>query len=581
MQFPDVTQGFDLREIIFRREHVESVLERMENPDLCAFSVYIWNNQYCLALAKAIKARWPSCMIVFGGPQVSSSYTRYEFIDSMVLNEGERCFVKILETMNQNQPLELFYKMPRIDDLVEVPSPYSSGVFDDIVAKNPDLCWSASLETNRGCPYSCTFCDWGGLTVSKVKKFSLDRVINDIDWLTRVRTKTIFITDANFGIFKERDLEIAKIIGGFIKKRPGIEYISLNYTKMSNENVFAIARELGKPNKGITFSVQSMNPDVLQEIKRNNMAVNDISHLISLSKKYNIHNYTELILGLPKETLESWKDGMSQLLDIGQHNRIEIIPGMVLENTEMHDIQVKKFNMTLVEAKEIITYSDPNESPIVECAPMITGTSTMSTEDMIEAFMFGWTLTHWHTYNYSRVLTMFCRHTLGVSYRRFYEKLQALVSTDPGPIGKKYRQQRQALANIYKHGESKDPEIRLDNLQFQAIKFFYENLEGVVNMAIDVANSFGYIDPGVVEIQKRTLDNSTWTVPTEISTNTDLETWKTMPCVYKVESQCLQIPKTNEEFFVRARRNRILDTLISKMNNKEITEEKEILDESK
>jgi len=38
-----------------------------------------------------------------------------------------------------------------------------------------------TIETNRGCPHKCTFCDWGTLTYTKVRHFDLKRVEDDID----------------------------------------------------------------------------------------------------------------------------------------------------------------------------------------------------------------------------------------------------------------------------------------------------------------------------------------------------------------------------------------------------------------
>ena len=54
--------------------------------------------------------------------------------------------------------------------------------FDDIIQNNPDVMWAMTMETNRGCPHMCTYCDWGGMTYQKIKKFDLERVKQDIEW---------------------------------------------------------------------------------------------------------------------------------------------------------------------------------------------------------------------------------------------------------------------------------------------------------------------------------------------------------------------------------------------------------------
>ena len=67
------------------------------------------------------------------------------------------------------------------------------------------------IETNRGCPYGCTFCDWGSATLSRIRKFDIERVFAELEWCAEARLRAIGIADANFGIF-ERDVEIAEQI---------------------------------------------------------------------------------------------------------------------------------------------------------------------------------------------------------------------------------------------------------------------------------------------------------------------------------------------------------------------------------
>ena len=70
---------------------------------------------------------------------------------------------------------------------------------------------TAIIETNRGCPYGCTFCDWGSATLSRIRKFDLERVFAELEWCARNGSTRIGLADANFGIF-ERDVDIAEKI---------------------------------------------------------------------------------------------------------------------------------------------------------------------------------------------------------------------------------------------------------------------------------------------------------------------------------------------------------------------------------
>ncbi len=100
-------------------------------------------------------------------------------------------------------------KRDRVEDLDTIPSPILEGLYDGFVPAGP--LGGVAIETNRGCPYGCTFCDWGSATLSRVRKFDLDRIFAELEWCARNQIQTVGICDANFGIF-ERDVEIAERI---------------------------------------------------------------------------------------------------------------------------------------------------------------------------------------------------------------------------------------------------------------------------------------------------------------------------------------------------------------------------------
>lgn len=564
-QFDSISRVWQCRDIFFRKQSIDVVLDRIHEPDVVGFSVYIWNHNYSIAMAQAIKQRWPNCVLAFGGPEISAKWLKYDFADCLVLGEGERSWVKILETVAAGGRVEKIIKTERMESLDQVPSPYSSGVFDSIVNDNPEFLWNAPLETNRGCPYSCTFCDWGGLTQSKIKKFNLERVAADIDWLSLRPVKTIFVTDANFGVFRDRDLEIARMIRRWVDERPGLEYVSMNYAKMSNEVVFDISRELGSVGKGITFSVQSMNPDTLKAIKRQNMKINDISGLIKLGDEYNLHYYSEMILGLPAETLESWKDGLCELLELGQHSRIEILLAQVLDNTEMSSQQVSQYRMQLIDVKEFLPLG-LDESGITESSPIVKSTSTMTTQELVEAYMYSWMITHLHINNYTKILAKYCRYVLGISYRKFYDKVFARVWPG-GSTGfhDEFEKIKSCITNIYTVGETRSQEITMGNLQFGSIQTVYNSIFECLSLGLDVAKSFGPIPQGIVDIHNRTLENERYSLPHFTDTDVDVNTWELGPCRFEITSKNFAFEKNYWGFFKNLRRGKQLETIIRRV----------------
>ena len=161
-QFDDIKQNVNLKDIIFRRENVDTLVDRLEDPDIIAFSCYMWNWEWSKAVAQRVKERYPKCKIIFGGPQVTDRpeeeqfFKHHPYVDTISLAEGELSFTDILRNLINGKLIDKIYNYPRLTEL-DIPSPYLTGVFEKIIADNPGVLWNGTLETNRGCPFACTF----------------------------------------------------------------------------------------------------------------------------------------------------------------------------------------------------------------------------------------------------------------------------------------------------------------------------------------------------------------------------------------------------------------------------------------
>lgn len=103
-----VKQNYRLGGMFFTRQKIENVLAALDSPYICAFANYIWNFEYNKALAKAIKSKFPDCLIVFGGHQISETYARNHckgervpenIADIYIYDEGEIVFRDMLKTL--------------------------------------------------------------------------------------------------------------------------------------------------------------------------------------------------------------------------------------------------------------------------------------------------------------------------------------------------------------------------------------------------------------------------------------------------------------------------------------------------
>lgn len=463
-----VQQHWRLAEIVFRRDPVADVMARMVDPDLVVFSCYVWNWNYNKKLAAEIKRRWPQCRILFGGPQVTDRpfetlfLSRHPYVDVVINGEGELIFTEILVALAENKSIRRIYKQDRIQDLSQLPSAYLTGVFDKIISDNPEIKWQAILETNRGCPYACTFCDWGSVTYSKIKKFDLQRVLDEISWLADHRITYLFIADANFGIFHERDLLIARTIAEHRQRTGYPEIVNVTWQKNSNVRSIEINEVLGS--KGFTVSAQSMNFDTLKAIKRDRMQVNDAQVIFDSCQKANISTYTDLILGLPEESKHTWRRGIYDLLNLGQHNAIMVYSAQILENAEMAQ-QVEKYDLKWINQDFWASHYDQGMDTEREYQRIVVSTNTMPFDDMVDSFVFAWMIFTFHSTGYTQIFSRYMNNRGLMTYSEFYDRLWDYLHHDQGLLGREQQRIRSSIKEFLTTGMWVPPaELGMKNL---------------------------------------------------------------------------------------------------------------------
>jgi len=534
-QYDWISNNFELKDLIFSREKISKLIDRLDNPAVCGFSCYLWNEKYCLAAAQAIKSRWPNCLIIFGGPQINTDTLSNTFIDCIIMGEGEKAFVDICKTLIDGRAVEPMYLGQRMEYL-EIPSPYTTGVFDKIIKQNPTAVWQMTMETNRGCPYSCTFCDWGSLTYSKVKQFTLEKVTAEIEWAANNPVTYFYCADANFGIFKERDTAIAKIMRDKLYNTQ-VETISIQFAKNSNETVIDIAKIIGPLNKGLTLSVQSLNDKTLTTIKRKNLASNNIKEVLAISAQSDIKTYSELILGMPDETLESWRNGITELLEIGQHQSIEVWFCQLLKNSELASQDSRKTHKlgTILVKDYMAMYNDCDEE-ITEYVELVNQTATMSTQELIDCYMYAWMIIHFHISGYTELTAKSARAT-GISYRKFYDALYDKIPLD-SVVAEHYQQLKNYVSEyltsgktFYKNGHA---------IHSYSYNFMYDNKQQLFELGnqtyLDLVDS---ATSELLILQKSFIYDHTVDYPHIISINLDSQSLLPSDTVhsYKIDSQ--------------------------------------------
>ena len=523
MGFEHIRETWAIDQLIWRRDDIEELAPRLAKNDIVAFSTYVWNHRYNYKLARRIKEINPAVKIIFGGPEPAIEdpelFEKEPFMDLVSKMEGEITFKRILEDFDTdfthipglliNTPNGLVNTgdCARIDDLDQIPSPYLTGIFDQIIEDNPDVIWNATLETNRGCPYQCTFCDWGSLTYNKVKKFELTRVFHEMDWIG-ANCGFVTITDANFGMFVERDnMIVDKLIE--VQKRWGrLSSFSMTWAKNQKNEVVDIVKKLIResPNfgQGLTVSVQSMDHDVLENIKRRNLDQHKIDEIFALCDRNNIPVYTELILGLPGETVQSWKDAFWKIFRAGNHTGINILQAQLLENAEMNLLQKR---MWKIESVPVFDYMSGSygDADLNECVDVVVSTKDIPKEEMLDTLVWNSFIQTFHINGLTTYIARYLDKAHGIEYSKFYDDLYQWVQKDDW-FRDQFAETRDYFANWSRHGSINHPPI--GNIQV-----FGWNLVHRTTLYMQKQNRVAYVFDSVdrfvkshYNIDKHTLD---------------------------------------------------------------------------
>lgn len=558
-QYQDIRDNYKLQDIIFKREAHSDILDRLDSPKIAAFSCYQWNKNYNLNLAAAIRKKFPDCVIVFGGPEVNMEFSQHAFVDAIVFSEGEYAMLDILRKVLEHQPIPSVYTKQRVEG-DGLPSPYTSGVFDKLIENNPNVKWATTLETNRGCPFSCTFCDWGGLTYSKVKKLSLHRVKEDLDWIANNPISYIFCADANFGIFKSRDLEIANMVKETSVRNPGLEVFNATFNKNNTDWSFKILDCLGDLNKGFTVSVQSLHQPTLAAIKRDNLGINDLTHIFKLSAQHNVNAYTELILGLPLETKETFINGITDLLELGQHNQIEVWFADLLVNSDL-STTLSRFNYGIktIKTKNYLALLNQNDNDdFAEEIEIVCATNTMTTQDMVESYLYAWVIVNIHLQGYSQLVSKYCRHKYNTSFRDFYDRLLHRIESDP-VIGKIYAEVKNIVTEFLTTG-TLPAGITAHNLVFLKGASLYSNKDSLFQLVNELLTDISIGDDveSIMQIQRYFIFDHNTSYPLDISCNFNYNTLESIDTVYSISSNAtFSLSEFDSSYYVLRRKGLI------------------------
>ncbi|MBT6053591.1 MAG: radical SAM protein [Candidatus Scalindua sp.] len=405
----------DLKLFKFIDELEEAIKE--SPPDILGLSNYCWNHNLGLEIFRILRGINPNALTVWGGPNLPRDRsTQIEWLsdskepDVYVPFGGEIGFSNLVESAlssGSNASIrdtvltktidgciirdpsgKMVYGNPvqRIKDIDNFPSPYLTGIMDKFF----DGRLLPMISTNRGCPFTCAYCVDGSEQMSKVDKFSMERVESEIRYIAEHVTKQthfLGITDSNFGMYA-RDLDICDILYSVQNEFGYPKSVGASTGKNAKENVVGAIKKL-RGSLELMIAVQSMDKQVLKNVDRINISAEKMLELSPAIKESGLKTKAEVILGLPGDNYDAHMKTLKTLID-ADLDEILTFTFMLLPGSKLYLPEESKKWDYIVKSRIIPRNFGKlgNGRMVIETEECVVGSNTMSFEEYIELRLF-------------------------------------------------------------------------------------------------------------------------------------------------------------------------------------------------
>ena len=483
-------------------------------PDIFGVSLYVWNYEKSLSLCKWVKEQWPNCLVITGGPHQyfkhhADWFSKHWFIDASLPSDvyGEIAICDLLDNLkdtnlidwntveqmvypNKNKTLQLrspkaTYKrdfkwnFSAFDAQKEHLEVYVKSYYDKVGGN----ALHSKIETTRGCPYECTFCDWGGGLGTKVVLKDIECVRKDLDVLLNFNISGLYVCDANFGINGDRDVGIISYIaerkqsypkdkmfpivqyGGFAKTNKHFDYLKQIFTIEAKNNLSYVYK----------ISQQSFTQEILDNVKRTDFRENEHFELAEyLRTNYSYDATLELIVGLPGTTLDTWYNEFNKPYEY--RTVIRAYEWYLLPEAEAFGKAYReKFKIgTAKKWFNTEDYTIPSE--------IVVSSSTFSRDDYKDMLtIYSWYIMFVQTGVYKKTIdNILEQHNIkfGDFLKKFYNECYPLIKTASGTSLAHYDDHiskfvedgvNSTLHNIYWNNE---PGVEIDHVVYFIVEFF-------------------------------------------------------------------------------------------------------------
>ena len=331
------------------QEQVDLLVRNRVN--LLLLACFVWNMDLQMEIAKLYRKQVPRGRVVVGGPQLTAHkdpqfFEKYPYVDYAVYGDGEKALSNIIDYLSsgsRGRPSRST-RSPWVNTVENVNGKAHVWPFE--VLKDEKY-WSTSpfltqkkfirdsiekiykegftkkhvvfaIEFARGCMYKCAYCDWSQNLTKKVTRRKAEWKL-ELDFFCELDVQ-IRETDANFGQW-DQDIEIYNYAKSLHKHKNNFRFFVSNTSKLKkNSHHFYIGN--GKWGGEVKFSLEDTEEVPLKAMNRPSLTWEQHQEVMAtvrdkLGAQFNRLAVAELILGMPKQSIKTFKENFKKLITEG------------------------------------------------------------------------------------------------------------------------------------------------------------------------------------------------------------------------------------------------------------------------
>lgn len=388
-------------------KHPQDFLDNISRvrPQVVGFSNYSWNTNLNLHVGREIRKILPDSLIVGGGPNIDDDegwrrgfLKKHNYLDFLIVDGGEEPFTELVKWKNEAKgdksqlPMNLLWLegdevfktdlRPLEKKIVGIVSPYLEGHLDKFLEAG----MVPMFESNRGCPFPCTFCAWGAASKNLLRKMDFKTALAEYEYVSaRSTARNWMLCDANFGILKQ-DIELAQKIRDLREEKGYPVSVQMFAAKNVTERNLEISDILNDMTT-TAISFQSLDPEVLVNIERDNISLDSYREYQEHLGNIGHRTYSELIIPMPGESRETHLAALRELIDSGVHelhvHNLRMLCGTKINSPETREKFNFKTRYRLIHGDAGV-YRSPEgaDMRIFEYEESLRDTSTFSEKDL-------------------------------------------------------------------------------------------------------------------------------------------------------------------------------------------------------